>query len=293
LGDNVFSVTKTRILLGNNMTQENPLKQYFRRPALYLTLPSKGVGYAPGVIEFPENNELAVYPMTAIDEITSRTPDALYNGLAVVEIIKSCVPSIKKPWEILNVDLDPILVAIKMATNGQTMELETSCPSCEESSKYDVNLSSILASFRPGDYSELLELDDLKIKFKPSTYQDINKVSTAQFEIQRSLSAIDTITDTEERSKKTADIIKTINDLTMELISAAIEYIKTPDSTVFDKVFIHEFLVNCDKNTHHRIKDRHIELKKSTELKPLDVKCTHCSHEYNQQFNINISDFFD
>jgi len=275
------------------MAQENPLKQYFRRPALYLTLPSKGVGYAPGVIEFPENNELPIYPMTAIDEITSRTPDALFNGLAVVEIIKSCVPSIKKPWEILNIDLDPILVAIKMATNGQSMELETACPACEETSKYDINLTGILGSFKPGDYSIPLELDDLKVKFKPSTYQEVNKVSTAQFEIQRSLAAIDTVTDAEERNRKTAIVIKTINELTVELIAGAIEYIKTPDSTVFDKAYIHEFLLNCDKKTHHIIKDKHIELRKSTELKPLEVKCTHCNHEYQQQFNINISDFFD
>jgi len=275
------------------MAQENPLKQYFRRPALYLTLPSKGVGYTPGTIEFPENGELPVYPMTAIDEITSRTPDALYNGLAVVEIIKSCVPSIKKPWELLNVDLDPILVAIKMATNGQTMELETVCPSCEESSKYDVNLSGILGSFKPGDYSALLELNDLKVKFRPSTYQEVNKASTSQFEIQRLLNSFDSLTDPDERTIKTAEVIKTINGLTIDLITSAIEYIKTPESTVLDKVFIREFLVSCDKNTHNTIKEKHIELRKSAELKPLEVKCTHCSHEYKQQFNINISDFFE
>lgn len=274
------------------MAQENPLKQYFRRPALYLTLPSKGVGYTPGIIEFPENGELPIYPMTAIDEITSRTPDALYNGLAVVEIIKSCVPAIKKPWELLNIDLDPILVAIKMATNGQTMELESVCPSCEDSSKYDINLTGILASFKPGDYSTALELNELKVKFRPSTYQEVNKASTSQFEIQRLLNSFDNIDDADVKAKKTADVIKTINELTIDLVTSAIEYIKTPESTVLDKVFIREFLVNCDKTTHNAIKERHIALRKSTELKPLDVKCTHCAHEYNQQFNINISDFF-
>lgn len=275
------------------MAQENPLKQYFRRPALYLSLPSKGIGYAPGIIDFPENNELPIYPMTAIDEITSRTPDALFNGLAVVEIIKSCVPNIKKPWELLNIDLDPILVAIKMATNGQTMELETQCPSCEETSKYDINLTGILSSFKPGDYSLALEVNDLKIKFRPSTYQEVNKANTSQFEIQRLLNYIDTITDADERTKKTDEVVKTINNLTIDLITSAIEYIKTPESTVLDKDFIREFLLNCDKNTHNTIKAKHIDLRKSTELKPLDVKCTHCAHDYTQQFNINISDFFD
>jgi len=256
------------------MTPENPLKQYFRRPALYLSLPSGGIGYASDVIDFPENKELPVYPMTAIDEITSRTPDALYNGLAVVEIIKSCIPAIKKPWEILK-------------------ELETVCPSCEESSKYDVNLTGILASFKPGDYSKSLELNDLKIKFKPSTYKEVNSASTNQFEIQRVLYSLDSITDAVEKNEKTAEILKTINSLTMGLIINSIEYIKTPDSTVFDKNHIKEFLENCDKNTHNTIKESYIELRKSTELKPLDVKCMQCSHDYQQQFNINISDFFD
>lgn len=277
------------------MTQEttNPLKQYFRRPALYLKLPSGGKGYAAGVIDFPENGELPVYPMTAIDEITSRTPDALYNGLAVTEIIKSCVPNIKKPWEILNVDLDPILVAIRMATNGQLMELETVCPACTESSKFDLNLTGVLASFKPGDYATPLGKDDLQIKFQPLNYKQVNQAGESQFEIQRLLSSIDGITELEERNKATSNIVQTINNMALELMIDTIEYIKTPDATVFDKEFIREFLNNCDKNTYNIIKEKNIELRKSTELKPLEVKCLHCQHEYNQPFNINISDFFE
>ena len=76
----------------------NPLKQYFRRPSVYMKLPSNGQGYPEGSLEMPENGELPVYPMTAIDEITARTPDALFNGTAVAELITSCVPNIKDPW---------------------------------------------------------------------------------------------------------------------------------------------------------------------------------------------------
>jgi hypothetical protein len=79
----------------------------------------------------------------------------------------------------------------------------------------------------------------------------------------------------------------------MSILSETIEYIKTPTATVLDKQFINEFLVNCDRNTYNKIKDSNIELRKSTEIKPLDIKCTHCEYEYQQQFNINVSDFFD
>lgn len=275
------------------MDKLNPLKQYFRRPALYLKLPSNGFGYAPGTVDFPENKELPVYPMTAIDEITSRTPDALYNGVAVVEIIKSCVPAIKNPWEILNIDLDPILVAIRMATSGQLMEIETTCINCTETSKYDVNLSALLASFKPGDYNEPLMDNELQFKFKPLTYKQVNMASEQQFEVQRLLGTVDSIEDPEQRNKTTAEILKKINEMSMELMIETIEYIKTPDATVFDKGFIREFLDNCDKNIYNKIREKNIELRKSTEIKPLHVKCIHCEHEYDQPFNINISNFFE
>jgi hypothetical protein len=48
----------------------NPLRQYFRRPAVYIKLPSGGLGYAKDVLEIPESGDFPVYPMTAIDEIT-------------------------------------------------------------------------------------------------------------------------------------------------------------------------------------------------------------------------------
>ena len=109
--------------LGAIMNEINPLKQYFRRPGLYLKLPSGGSGYTPADLVLPENGELPVYPMTAIDEITAKTPDALYNGVAITEIIKSCVPNILDPWKITSVDLDAVLIAIRAATSGGEMEL--------------------------------------------------------------------------------------------------------------------------------------------------------------------------
>ena len=84
----------------------NPLKQFFRQPVIYARLPSKGKFYPPGTLDMPANNELPVLPMTAIDEITYRTPDALYNGQATVDVIQSCLPNIKNAWVIPAMDMD-------------------------------------------------------------------------------------------------------------------------------------------------------------------------------------------
>ena len=72
----------------------NPLQAYFRRPAIYVQLPSGGKFNEPGELEIPENGESPVYPMTAKDEILMRTPDALMNGATTVEVIQSCCPNI-------------------------------------------------------------------------------------------------------------------------------------------------------------------------------------------------------
>jgi hypothetical protein len=142
----------------------NPLRQYFRRPSLYLKLPSGTQAYTPDVVDYPETGELPIFPMTAIDEITSRTPDALFNGSAIVDLIKSCVPAIKNPWAITNIDLDAVLIGIRAASEGTEMEITSICPACNEDSKYGVNLINILAGFRPGNYDEELKINDLAIK---------------------------------------------------------------------------------------------------------------------------------
>ena len=78
------------------MTQlTNPLKAFFRQPAIYLKLPSNGSFWPEDSVDFPHNRELPVYPMTAVDEIITRTPDALFNGSTITEIISSCVPNIR------------------------------------------------------------------------------------------------------------------------------------------------------------------------------------------------------
>lgn len=270
----------------------NPLQQYFRRPALYLKLPSGGQGYATGSIDIPDNGEIPIFPMTAIDEITARTPDALFNGIAVIEIIRSCVPSIKDPWQIPQIDLDPILLAIKMATNGSTMEFDTICPSCDESNKYDINLTQLLNEYKPGDYNKPLKINDLSFKFHPLSYRQINQTSVVQFEIQRALRVIQDMPDSDERNEKSSQILKQMNEVAMDIIVESIEYIQTPESVVLDKTFIKEFLQNIDLKEYEKIKDTSLELKKTTDTKPLRFKCIHCEHEYEQPFNVNVSDFF-
>lgn len=272
----------------------NPLKQYFRRPSVYMKLPSNGQGYPKGTLDMPETGELPVYPMTAIDEITSRTPDALFNGTAVADLISSCVPNIKDPWSVPNIDLDAILVAIKAASSSSgEMDLETACPSCNESSTYKVNLAAILTSISSPDYSKELSVGDLKIKLKSISYKEVNEAGMRQFEFQRVASQIDAIESEDDRNKLMRDSLQKVTELTMDLLCSSIEYIQTPTIKVDQKDFILDFLKNCDRNVYVSVRERSYELRQASEIKPMKITCGSCEHEYEQAITLNPTDFFD
>jgi len=272
--------------------QNNPLKQYFRRPSIYLKLPSGGKMYAPGVVNIPESGELAVYPMTAIDEISSKTPDALYNGTAMADIIKSCIPDIKDPWSINSIDLDAVLIAIKSAAGGDDMSISSECPSCKEIAEYGVNLVGILSQLKSADYEKELTINELSIKFRPLSYKEMNEAGTGQMEAQRIFMILEKEENEAVRAEKTQEALKFITDVTMKILSQTITHIRTPNAFVEEKDYILDFLKNCDRESYIAIRDYNANLKAQTEIKPLKIKCIHCQHEYNQQFTLNTSDFF-
>ena len=270
----------------------NPLKQYFRRPTIYIKLPSGGNYYPEGAIDLPDNKEIPIYPMTAIDEITSKTPDALFNGVALIEIIKSCVPNIKDPWAIPSIDLDAILISIRAATNGNMLDVESVCPACSEDASYNINLVGLLSKLKP-EYEDVIKINELTIKFHPLSYKKVNEINLVQFEIEKTIRNIESITDGEERLQMSTQAMKKLTELSITLITETIDSISTPTEIVMEKEHINDFLRNSDKNTFDTLKNTAIKLRESSQLKPLQVKCIHCQHEYEQTLTLNVTDFFD
>lgn len=271
----------------------NPLKKFFRQPALYIQLPSEGNYYPPGAIVIPPNKEIPVFPMTALDEITYRTADALFNGSAVAEVIKSCVPAIKEPWAIPSIDLNSLIIAIRIASNGNTMEFESACPECKENNDFDLDLRTVLGNIKTPDMGDPLAIGDLKIYFKPLTYKEINDNTLAQYEDQRLLASIpESDLPDEEKIKRLNEAFLQLTRLTMNAMSASISMVVAGDDIVSDQTFIQEYIKECDKDTFDRIRDHITSLRDSAELKPLTLVCHGCGHKYNTPFTLNPSNFF-
>ena len=153
--------------------------------------------------------------------------------------------------------------------------------------------STVLPQLRSPDFNKLLELSDLKIKFRPLTYKELNQVGLEQFNIQRTFASIDSIEDDTLKAQKTKEALQTVTNTTMKLVATAIEHIDIGNGTIVtEKEYIIDYLSNCDKNVYAELRDYTAKLREETQIKPLHIKCPNCSNEYEQPFTLNLTDFF-
>ena len=275
--------------------EQNPLRQYFRQPAVFVRLPSQGRYYPDNTLDRNPDNEYPVLPMTTMDEVTYRTPDALFNGAAVVSVIESCVPNIRDAWSIPTLDIDTILVAIRIASYGHEMQVSTKCPACDTESDYALDLRKVLDRIPAGDYDETMALGDLCIHFRPMDYRDINDNSLQQFEEQKLLQNLESndSVDEQEKLRLLGDALKKITAMTTKALAKSIRLIETLDARVDQREHITEWLDNCDRAVFRRVREHIITTKQVSEIKPLDIKCTNCAHEYQQNYTLDLSNFFE
>ena len=167
------------------MTAKNTLQDFYRSPKLYVGLPSGGVFYDEDVIDWPENNELPVLAMTPKDDLIVRNPDALLNGDAVIRLIRSCVPSIKKPEQIIAPDMELLLVAIRAASESEkAVKIEYKCTECEHEIAFKIDLGLAVQDFQAIDDLTEFELKNgLTVGVKPANY--LYSINTAKQMIEQ------------------------------------------------------------------------------------------------------------
>lgn len=278
----------------NSNTQKNPLSKYFRQPAIYIKLPSQGKYWPEGSIDMPAMGELPVYPLTTKDEVTLRTPDALMNGAGVVEIIQSCIPNIKNAWAMPNIDVDASLIAIRIASYGETMEIETRCPHCSDTSRFGLNLHTCLASIKSPNYDHIIEDAQIKIKFKPSTYFGTNRIESIEFEQQKMMQALENSElPNDVRATEIQKSMDRLVDISIEILVNSTDYIEVDDSTrVSNPDHIKEFYSNSPSALIKKIQAQLEKFSVEGGIKPQIAKCSACEKDYEIPVLFNYSSFF-
>jgi hypothetical protein len=110
----------------------NPLLQKIKMPGKRFRLPSRGQFYVNGELdENVKDGEIEIFSMTAIDEISLRSPEFLFTGAAIERVFKRCIPEIKKPLQLLSKDVDFILAALRVVSYGGSYQITDRCDKCE------------------------------------------------------------------------------------------------------------------------------------------------------------------
>lgn len=288
----------------NNNHHVNPLQKHFRSPVLSITLPSKCFYYVNNEVEVNVNGEIDIYPMVAGDELVLKNPDALLSGRAIELIIQSCVPQINNVRQMLSIDIDSLLVAIRAATFNNNAEIDAKCPKCATENSFSFDLTNMLNNqkYLNPPYSVVLE-PGLEVFIRPYNFAEQTKAVLTAFEQGKKSQALAADAATKDLSledeiKIKEEISKAMNIMVamkFKIMSQAIICIKSGETVVEEKEFIIEFIKNAPKKLIDKLASGFDQLNNlSVANSKQHVLCSNekCKHQWDVEVDFNPANFF-
>ena len=272
---------------------ESPLKNFRRQPKIYISLPSQGKYYKDNIIANNTFTEIPVFSMTASDEILYKTPDAMITGNATSANIKSCIPSVLDPWNIITLDIDTLLIGIRMATYGETMTVHKNCIRCGEDNAYEINLRNYLDFFHTLEYKDRVQIDEFIFNLRPLTYEEWTDIQKTSVAYQRAVSQESAnIKDETEKEKFVQSIVQKINELTVMTLFRQIESVEVDGQKESNTNEIIEFMNENDVKYFTKIKEVIEHNTTVWQVPTEDVTCEKCKHESKLKVSLDASDCF-
>jgi len=260
--------------------QTNPLTKFMRQPKIYVKLPSQGEFWPAESLVMPETGDLAVYSMTARDELMLKVPDALLNGQAVVEVIQNCIPAIKNAWDVPTVDMDALLIAIRIATYGEKMSTPVALTVKDNDDiefDYQVDLRAVLDTLTSQiGWDPIVPINDtMTVYVRPIAYKQQTKLGIQTFETQKLIQiANDENIPENDKLKAFTESFNKLTAVTIDIVINSVYRIDTPDGSVENINFIKEFIQNSDKDVFNKIQNHLEKLRDQNTIKPLTVTVT-------------------
>jgi len=273
----------------------NPLKQYFRKPGIWIKLPSQGNFYKDKPAGLNEMGEIPIYPLTAKDELMLKNADALLNGSAITQMINSCAPTIVDPMLMPAIDLDAILVAIKRCTYGETQDVTCTCPKCETANEVSINLNQIISSIKTVEKLEPVDFDSgIKVYIKPVTVNNLLSLNWVQFEQVRNIQIAEQ-NNIDETSKVNLmqRSFQVLTEKNIEIVSSCIDTVLLPDGVaVTDQQDIKDWINDLSKPDFARIEDSIMVTSNMGISKEFSVSCKNCTTAFDSSLDLNPTTFF-
>lgn len=281
--------------------QKNPLAGYFRKPKIYISLPSKNIQnvYSKDILEYSNDRlELGIMPMTSADEMHLKNPDALLNGEAINKAILSCVPDIKNPKKLLSNDVEVLMTAIRMVSLGNELAVEAECPNteCKHKNNLAINLENSLQRVTYLDENYVINLNSgVTVYVKPYTFELNLKVLSLGFEENTFFKILESgdMSDLERiksMSKSLTKVTKLNFDLIVDSVMSVVDEAK--NINVVNPQHIKEFLLNIEVEQVHAIENEIAKVNQIGMARDFEAECTKCKHKWKAEFNFDMTRFF-
>lgn len=158
---------------------QNPLLQKLKLPGRVFQLPSRGALYKNGELGTAEG-EVHVHAMSALTEINLKNPDQLFNGKALEEVCRECIPDVKKPSELFGRDVDALMFFLRLVTYGPQFEINVkhNCENAKNHS-YTVDIEKMvheMAFLDPTTKYEVVLQNEQKVVLHPVKFEHMIKL---------------------------------------------------------------------------------------------------------------------
>jgi hypothetical protein len=197
------------------------------------------------------------------------------NGQATVDVIQSCVPNIKNAWLMPSIDLDAVLIAIRVATYGESMDVSITVPNTTIKRDYSMDLRRALDDLMLGKFSDSLMIGSMKVNIRPINYKEFTDGAVKTFEEQRIYNVVnDNKIDDQTKLDMFHQSFRKLTDITISMVSNSVVSIEVDGETVTDSNHIREFIANADKNFYSAVMEHVTKQRESFSIKPIRVTST-------------------
>ena len=289
----------------STMSRTNPLQNFFRKPKLSVSLPSRGRWYPKNSLA---NATVAVLPMTAADDLRFKSNEVLLNSVAVTELIQSCVPDILVPEQMPVVDLDVVLLAIRQASYSNSIRASVSVPNTPLTLTLDLEIHNLIENFANAAElwdEQLILINDqeekLTVILKPVNLKTMFSATRSLLRQQQATAEI-TMSNkqTDEKIAELDDQMKSLSAVSINMVTDSIsEILNDSGLSIKNPGEIRQFLNQLDL-AYFRAIQKHIEDQKARiSFKPLEITSTAeqmaagAPETWSANIQFNINNFFE
>ncbi len=270
------------------------LQDFYRHKEIYIKLPTEGKWYTSQT-HLNDQNEIGIMPMSFKDEMLLSIPDSVYNGESLFEILKSIIPDMENPYEILMPDVDIILLASKINSNDGEMTVDAKCSHCQAQEQYAVKIVNILNQMKTINPIELELSNGLVISFKPNS---LRSVTTNQIKISEMSTILSNFNSDEDRQKQHQLFQESLEKTTaanLVLIADSIEHVLLPSGEkITDLQSILDWITNSDGKTVKKLQEMSAQVNNNGLDKSFKFECSNeeCGKEFISEVEFNPTFFF-